>query len=75
MHNSATTQLAMHALYSLLSLHCRVVKKSSYRLNSLILVAVLIGFVGTLIHIIKLDSDMSKIITTTVCNVSKYCLM
>ena len=48
----------------------RVVKRSSYRLNSLILVAVLVGFVGTLLHIVKLDDDMSEVVTTTICNVS-----
>ena len=49
----------------------RVVKRSSYRLNSLILVGVFVGFVGTLLHVIRLDSDMSKTFTTTVCNVSE----
>ena len=49
----------------------RVVKRSSYRLNSLILVAVLVGFVGTLLHVIKLDDDMSEVVTTTICNVSE----
>ena len=48
----------------------RVVKRSSYRLNSLILVAVLVGFVGTLLHVIKLDDDMAEPLTTTICNVS-----
>ena len=48
----------------------RVVKRSSYRLNSLILVGVFVGFIGTLLHVIKLDSDMSETFTTTVCNVS-----
>ena len=55
--------------YVLLLCYFRVVKQSSYRLNSLILVAVFIGFVGTLLHVIKLDSDMSELFTTTVCNV------
>ena len=50
---------------------CRVVKRSSYRLNSLILVGVFVGFVGTLLHVIKLDSDMPETFTTTVCNVSE----
>ncbi|XP_065917534.1 gamma-aminobutyric acid type B receptor subunit 2-like [Dysidea avara] len=45
-----------------------VVKRSSYRLNSLILVAVFVGFVGTLLHVIKLDEDMSEVVTTTICN-------
>ena len=49
----------------------RVVKRSSYRLNSLILVGVFVGFIGTLLHVIKLDSDMSETFTTTVCNVSE----
>ena len=49
----------------------RVVRKSSYRLNSLILVAVLVGFVGTLLHVIKLDDDMVELLTTTICNVSQ----
>jgi len=48
----------------------RVVRKSSYRLNSLILVAVFVGFVGTLLHVIKLDDDMAEPLTTTICNVS-----
>ena len=47
-------------------------KRSSYRLNSLILVAVFVGFVGTLLHVIDLDEDMSEVVTTTICNVS-YC--
>jgi len=56
----------------------RVVKRSSYRLNSLILVAVFVGFIGTLLHVIKLDDDMSELLTATICNVSyiyflKYC--
>ena len=55
----------------LLLCHFRVVKRSSYQLNSLILVAVFIGFVGTLLHVIKLDSDMSDLFTTTICNVSE----
>ena len=49
----------------------RVVKRSSYQLNSLILVGVFVGFVGTLLHVIKLDSDMPETFTTTVCNVSE----
>ena len=49
----------------------RVVKRSSYRLNSLILVGVFVGFIGTLLHVIKLDYDMSETFTTTVCNVSE----
>ena len=48
-------------------------KWSSYWLNSLILVAVFVGFVGILLHVIKLDDDMSEIVTTTIYNVS-YCL-
>ena len=48
----------------------RAVRKSSYRLNSLILVAVFVGFVGTLLHVIKLDDDMPELVTTTICNVS-----
>ena len=48
----------------------RVVKRSSYRLNSLILVAVFVGFIGTLLHVIKLDDDMSELVTATICNVS-----
>ena len=51
-------------------LHIRVVRKSSYRLNLLILIAVLVGFVGTLLHVIKLDDNMSEVVTTTICNVS-----
>jgi len=47
-----------------------VVKQSSYRLNSLILVAVVVGFVGTLLHVIDLDDDMPELLTTTICNVS-----
>ena len=56
-----------------LQLHilCRVVKRSSYRLNSLILVGVFIGFIGTILHVIQLDSDMPEAFTTTVCNVSE----
>ncbi|XP_065916322.1 gamma-aminobutyric acid type B receptor subunit 2-like [Dysidea avara] len=49
-----------------------VVRKSSYRLNSLILVAVLVGFVGTLLHVIKLDDDMSEVVTTTICNARNW---
>ena len=49
---------------------CRVVKRSSYRLNLLILVGVCIGFSGTILHVIVLDDDMHVIFTTTVCNVS-----
>ncbi|XP_065916335.1 gamma-aminobutyric acid type B receptor subunit 2-like [Dysidea avara] len=45
-----------------------VVKWSSYWLNSLILVAVFVGFVGILLHVIKLDDDMSEIVTTTIYN-------
>ena len=48
----------------------RVVKRSSYRLNTLILIGVLVGFVGTLLHVIKLDDDMPELVTTTICNVS-----
>ena len=47
----------------------RGVKRSSYQLNSLILVAVLVGFVGTLLHVIHLDEDMPNSLTTTICNV------
>ena len=64
----------MHKPFVCLLLHnavyVRVVKRSSYRLNSLILVAVLVGFVGTLLHVIKLDDDMAELLTTTICNVS-----
>ncbi|XP_065916310.1 gamma-aminobutyric acid type B receptor subunit 2-like isoform X2 [Dysidea avara] len=49
-----------------------VVRKSSYRLNSLILVAVFVGFVGTLLHVIKLDDDMSEVVTTTICNARNW---
>ncbi|XP_065916307.1 gamma-aminobutyric acid type B receptor subunit 2-like isoform X2 [Dysidea avara] len=49
-----------------------VVRKSSYRLNSLILVAVLVGFFGTLLHVIKLDDDMSDVVTTTICNARNW---
>ena len=56
--------------HSLLSCHIyRVVKKSSYRLNSIILVGVFVGFVGTLLHVIQLDSDMSHTSAAIVCNV------
>ena len=48
---------------------CRVVKQSSYRLNSLIIVGVCLGFVGDLIYVIKLDPDMSETLTSTLCNV------
>ena len=51
-------------------LSLRVVKRSSYRLNSLILVGVSVGFVGTLLHVIDLDEDMPELLTTTICNVS-----
>ena len=44
-------------------------KRSSYRLNLLIIAGVFIGFVGDLLYVIELDSDMSEILTTTVCNV------
>ena len=47
----------------------RVVKQSSYRLNSLIMIGVCLGFVGDLLYVIKLDNDMSEMLTTTVCNV------
>lgn len=50
----------------------RVVKKSSYRLNSIILVGVFVGFVGTLLHVIQLDSDMSQTSAAIVCNVKLY---
>ncbi|XP_065892681.1 gamma-aminobutyric acid type B receptor subunit 2-like isoform X2 [Dysidea avara] len=46
-----------------------VVKRSSYRLNSFILVGVCVGFVGTLLHVIVLDDDMPEPLTTTICNV------
>jgi len=49
---------------------CRVVKRSSYRLNLLILVGVCIGFSGTILHVIVLDDNMPELFTTTVCNVS-----
>ena len=49
----------------------RVIKRSSYRLNSLILVGVFIGFIGTVLHTIQLNSDMPEAFTTTVCNVSE----
>ena len=47
----------------------RVVKRSSYRLNSMILVAVLVGFTGTLLFAIELDSDVSPTTSTAICNV------
>ena len=47
----------------------RVVKKSSYRLNSIILIAVLVGFTGTLLFAIDLDSDVSPTASTAICNV------
>ncbi|XP_065916318.1 gamma-aminobutyric acid type B receptor subunit 1-like isoform X2 [Dysidea avara] len=49
-----------------------VVKRSSYRLNTLILIGVLVGFVGTLLHVIKLDDNMSELVTTTICNTRNW---
>ncbi|XP_065892670.1 gamma-aminobutyric acid type B receptor subunit 2-like isoform X2 [Dysidea avara] len=46
----------------------RVVKRSSYRLNSFILVGVCVGFVGTLLYVVVLDDDMPEPLTTTICN-------
>ena len=48
----------------------RIVKRSSYRLNSLILAAAFVGFAGTLLHIIQLDSDMNHTSTAAICNVN-----
>lgn len=50
----------------------RVVKRSSYRLNSIILAAVLVGYTGTLLHVIQLDSDMSRISAAAICNVRDF---
>ena len=50
----------------------RVVKRSSYRLNSFILVGVCVGFVGTLLYVVVLDDDMPEPLTTTICNVSDH---
>ena len=52
----------------------RIVKQSSYRLNSLILTGVCLGFIGDLLYMITLDHDMSEIFTTTICNVCIYTL-
>ena len=52
---------------------CRVVKRSSYRLNSLILAGVLVGFTGTLLNVIQLDSSMSHK-SAAICNVRVYLL-
>jgi len=49
---------------------CRVVKRSSLNLNSLILVGVFVGFVGTLLNAIELDDDLPEPLTTAICNVS-----
>ena len=46
-------------------------KRSSYRLNSLILAAALVGFTGTVLHVIQLDSDMSHTFTAIICNVKE----
>ena len=53
---------------------CRVVKRSSYRLNSLILAGVLVGFTGTLLNVIQLDSSMSHKSSAAICNVQVYLL-
>ena len=50
----------------------RIVKRSSYRLNAIILAAVFVGYVGTLLFIIKLDPDMSHSSSTALCNVCKH---
>ena len=49
---------------------CRVVKRSSLNLNSLILVGVFVGFAGTLLNAIELDDDLPEPLTTAICNVS-----
>jgi len=58
-----------HSAYLLIMLNSslfRIVKKSSYRLNFLILVIVFVGFIGTRLHIIKLDDDMSEPLASNV---------
>ena len=47
-------------------------KQSSYRLNSLIITGVCLGFGGDLLYTISLDHDMSETLTTTICNVGSY---
>ena len=47
----------------------RIVKRSSYRMNSLILAAAFTGFAGIALHVIQLNSDMSQTFTSTICNV------
>ena len=45
----------------------RIVKRSSFWLNAIILAAVFVGCVGTLLFIVKLDPDMSRSSSTALC--------
>ena len=53
----------------------RVVKRSSYQLNSIILAAVFIGFVGTLLFVIRLDSNMRHSSSIALCTVNDNYLL
>ena len=62
-----------HFTKSTVSCHVyRVVKNSSYRLNSVILIGIFVGFAGTLLHAIQLDSGMSQTSAAFFCNVKQY---
>ena len=50
----------------------RVVKRSSYCLNCVIISAILMGFIGTALYTIELDNDTSEVASALVCNVRKY---
>ena len=69
---SKTSQMNMvsnNNYCDLFFVYSRVVKRSSYRLNSLITVGIFLGFIGDLLYVIKLSPDMPETLTTAICNV------
>ena len=50
---------------------CRVVKRSSYRLNCVILSAILMGFIGTALYTCEPDNDHNQVVAALVCNVRR----
>jgi len=64
-----------HSVKSKLFVHIRyyrVVKQSSYCLNTVILSAILMGFIGTALYTIEPDENTSHTASALLCNVRKF---
>lgn len=61
-----------HLHYKSDNVSCRVVKRSSYRLNCVILSGILMGFIGTTLYTIEPDDNTGHVVSTLVCNVSNF---